>query len=184
MLLRKKRDKQTLKNYCPVSLLSICSKIDKGLISANQSGFKPCELCINQLLSITHNIYKSFHDGYEFRGVFLDILKAFHKISHDGVVFKLQENGISGNLLKVLKHFLTNRKQRVVLNGQSFSWTNVKAGVPQGSIVGSLLFLIYFNDLADGLFSNTKLFADDTFLLSVIHDSVIATLKLNSNLAR
>ena len=79
---------------------------------------------------------------------------------------------------------MTNRKQRVVLNGQSSSWTNVKAGVPQGSILGPLLFLIYIKDLADGLSSNTKLFADDTSLLSVIHDSVIRTVKLNSDLSR
>ena len=83
----------------------------------------------------------------------------------------------------VLKHFLTNRKQRVVLNGQSSSWTNVKAGVPQGSILGPLLFLIYINDLADGLSSNTTLFAGDSFF-SVIHDSVITTLELNSDLSR
>ena len=68
-----------------------------------------------------HNIYKSFDDDYEVRGVFLDISKAFDKVWHDGLIFKLQENGISGNLLKVLKHFLTNRKQRVVLIGQCSS---------------------------------------------------------------
>ena len=79
---------------------------------------------------------------------------------------------------------MTNRKQRVVLNGLSSSWANVKAGVPQGSILGPLLFLIYINDLADGLSSNTKLFADDTSLFSVIHDSVITTLELNSDLSR
>ena len=126
--------KKTLKNYRPVSLLPIWSKIferllynemfdffiDKDLISANQSGFKLGDSYINQLLSITHNIYKSFDDGFEVRGVFLDISKAFDKVWHDGFIFKLQENRISGNLLKVLKHFLTNRKQRVVLNGQLF----------------------------------------------------------------
>ena len=94
--------------------------LDKDLISANQSGFKPRDSCINQLLSITHNIYKLFDDGYEVRGGFLDISKAFDKVWHNGHIFKLQENGISGNLLKVLKHFLENRKQRVVLNWQSF----------------------------------------------------------------
>ena len=87
--IHKKGDKQTLKNYRPVSLLPICSKIferliynemfgfflDKGLISANQSGFKPGDSCINQLLSITHNIYKSFDDGYKARGVFLTFQK-------------------------------------------------------------------------------------------------------------
>ena len=185
--IHKKGDKQTLRNSCPVSLLPICSKIlerllynemfsfflNKGVISANQSSFKSGDSCINQLLSITHDFYKSFDDGYEVRGVFLDISKAFDKVWHDGVIFKLQENGISSNLLNVLKHFLTNRKQRVVLNGQSSSWTNVKAGVPQGSILGPLLFLIYINDLADGLSSNTKLLADDTSLFFIIHDSVI-----------
>ena len=90
---------------------------DKGLISANQSGFKSGDSGINQLLSITHNIYKPSDDGYEVRGVFLDISKAFDKVWHDGLIFKLRENGISGNLLKVLKHFLMNRKQRVVLMG-------------------------------------------------------------------
>ena len=74
-----------------------------------------------------------------------------------------------------MKHFSRNRKQRVVLNGQSSSWTNVKAGVPQVSILGPLLFLIY---IADGLSSNTNLFADDTSLFSVVYDSVISTLEL------
>ena len=83
-----------------------------------------------------------------------------------------------------MKHVLTNRKQRIVLNGQSSSWTNVKAGVPQGSIRGPLFFLININDLADGLSSNTKLFADDTSLFCVIHDSVITTSELNSDLSR
>ena len=198
MPIHKKSDKQTLKNYRPVSLLPICGKIferliynkmfgfflDKGLISANQSGFKPRDSCINQLLSIMHNIYESFDAGYEVRGVFLDISKAFDKVWHIGLIFKLQENGISGNLLNVLKRFLTNRKQRVVLNRQSSSWTNDKAGVPQGPILGPLLFLIYINNLADGLSSNTKLFADDTSLFSIIHDSVITTLELNSDLSR
>ena len=97
---------------------------------------------------------------------------------------KLQENGISGTLLKVLKHFLTNRKQRVVLNGQSSLWSNVKAGVPQGSIFRPVLFLTYINDSANGLSSNTKLLADDTSLFSVIHDSVVTTSELNGDLGR
>ena len=104
------------------------------------------------------------------RGIFLDISKAFDKVWHKGIIFKLQQNGISGKLLRVLSDFLKDRKQRVILNGQFSSWTSVNAGVPQGSILGPLLFLIYINDLADGLSSNAKLFADDTSLFSIVHD--------------
>ena len=144
--------------------------LDNKLISTNQSGFKPGDSCINQLLSITHEIYKSFDDGLEVRSVFLDISKAFDKVWHEGVIFKLKQNGISGDLLNILTDFLSNRKQRVVLNGQVSTWTSVNAGVPQRSILGPLLFLIYINDLSDNLSSNVKLFADDTSLFSVIHD--------------
>ena len=77
-----------------------------------------------------------------------------------------------------------NRKQRDLLNGQVSDWSDVKAGVPQGSILGPLLFLIYINDLSEGLSSNGKLFADDTSLFSVIHDSNTSALELNSNLAK
>ena len=99
-----------------------------------------------------HEIYKSFDEGFEVRGLFLD------RVWHDGLIFKLQENGISGKLLLLLKDFLKSRKQRVVLNGQHSSWRDVNAGVPQGSILGPLLFLVYINDLPNGLKSNPKLF--------------------------
>ena len=172
----KKGDKQCLKNYRPVSLLPVCGKIferlifnemfrfliENNLISSNQSGFKSGDSCIKQLLSTTHEIYKSFGNGFEVRGVFLNISKAFNKVWHEGIIFKLKQNGISGKLLSVLSDFLKDRKQRVTLNGQVTSWTGVHAGVPQGSILGPLLFLVYINDLANGLSSNAKLFADDT----------------------
>ena len=77
-------------------------------------------------------------------------------------MYKLKQNGIKDQLVCLLIDFLKNRQQRVVLNGQSSSWTKVNAGVPQGSILGPLLFLIYINDLANGLQSNPKPFADDT----------------------
>ena len=155
-----------------------------NLLAPNQSGFKPGDSCINQLLSITHEIYSSFDDGFEVRSVFLDISKAFDKVWHEGIIFKLQQNGISDDLLNILSDFLRNRKQRVTLNGQSSSWTNVNAGVPQGSILGPLLFLIYINDLPDGLSSNAKLFADDTSLFSVVHDINTSTIELNSDLKK
>ena len=120
--------------------------------------------CINQILSIAHDIYQSFDNGFEVSVVFLDIPKAFDKVWHKGLIYKLQQNGVVGNLLNTLENFLKDRKQRVVLNGQNSSWVNVESGVPQGSNLGPLLFLIYVNDLSENLVSNPKLFADDTSL--------------------
>ena len=189
-------DKQNIKNYRPVSLLPIFGKvferliykemysffIENDLISSNQSGFKQGDSCINQLLSITHEIYQSLDQGYEVRGVFLDISKAFDKVWHKGLLYKLEQNGIKGLLLNILKDFLKSRKQRVVLNGQHSSWSDVLAGVPQGSILGPLLFLIYINDLSDGLNCNPKLFADDTSLFSTVYNINEATNTLNNDL--
>ena len=107
---------------------------------------------------------KSFDDGLEVRGVFLDKSKAFDKVWHEGLLLNLSLNTISGNILKLLGDLLYCCKQRVVLNGQYSSWKNVNAGVPQGSILGLLLFLIYFNDLSNVVSSNCKLFADDASL--------------------
>ena len=95
-----------------------------------RSGFQPCDSCINQLLSITHKIYTSFDNGLEeVRGVLPDISKAFDKLWHKRLIFKLKWNSISGERLHILSDFLSIRKQRVVLNGQNSSWTSVHAGV-------------------------------------------------------
>ena len=83
-----------------------------------------------------------------------------------------------------MRDFLNERKQRVVLNGQFSTWNNVNAGVPQGSILDPLLFLIYINDLTEGLSSNTKLFADGTSLFSVIHDIQTSANNLSKDLER
>ena len=101
---------------------------------------------------------------------------------HDGIIYKLTQNGISGNLLNLLEDFLKERKQRAVLNGQVSTWTNINAGVPQGFILGPLLFLIYINDLTEGLTTNVKLFADDTSLFSVVHDTQTSANDLNKDL--
>ena len=100
-------------------------------------------------------------------------------MSHDGIIFKLTQNGISGVLLNLLRDFLNERKQEVVLNEQFPTWKNVNAGVPQGSILGPLLFSIYINDLTEGLSSNAKPFVDDTSLFSVIHDIQTSANNLN-----
>ena len=152
----KKGSRQDFKNYRPVSLLPICGKIferliynsvfnfidERKLLSPNQSGFKPQDSCVRQLLSITNSIYSSFdcNPSLEVRGVFLDISKAFDKVWHDGLLLKIKSFGISGNLLMLIQSFLCNRMQRVVLNGQCSDWMKISAGVPQGSILGPLFF--------------------------------------------
>ena len=111
---------------------------ENELTYSNKSGFKPDDFCINQFLSIAHEICKSFNDGYEVRVAILDISKAFNKVRYNGLIYKLKQNKVSGNLLNLIIDFLDARKQRVVLNGQFSSWESVKAGIPQDSIYGSL----------------------------------------------
>ena len=118
------------------------------------------------------------------RGVFLDISKAFDKVWHDRLIFKLKTYGVEGNLLLLLKNYLENREQRVVLNGQTSEWRNIKSGVPQGSVLGPLLFLIYINDLTDGLVSICEIFADDTSLFSKVFDITKSVNDLNSDLEK
>ena len=155
---------------------------ENNLISPNQSGFRPGDSCVNQLLAITHKIYNSFDEGCEVRGVFLDISKTFDKAWHEGLLLKLTQNGISGNLLNLLHNFISFQKQKVVLNGQHSSWDNVTVGVPQGSILGPFLFLIYINDLPNNLSSNFKPFADDMSLFSAMNNIHTSAATLSKDL--
>lgn len=100
----------------------------------------------------------------EVRGEFLNISKAFDKIWDDGLIFQLSQHGIPGNFLRLIKNFPKNCKQRVVLNGQASSWANLHTGVPEGSVLGLIFFLICINNLTDNLSSNPKLFTDDESL--------------------
>ena len=143
---------------------------DNELISSNQSSFKPGDSCINQLLCITHDIYESIDEDLETSAVFLDISKAFDKVWHGSLLYKLKQNCISGNILNIITDILNLRNQRVVLNGQHSTWVKIEAGVPQGSTLGSLFFLIYINDLSHDLNSNPKLIADDTSLFSIVQN--------------
>ena len=117
------------------------------------------------LIAITHNIFTAFdaNPSLEVRGIFLDLSKAFDRVWRKGLIHKLKNIGIDGNLLSLIESFLHNRHQRVVL-----------IGVPQGSVLGPLFFPIYINDL----------FADDTSLFSVIHDVDASSATLNNDLVK
>ena len=91
-------------------------------LSPNQSGFRPGDSCINQLLSINHEISSAFDMGLKVYGIFLDISKAFDKVWHDELIFKLRQNGICSEMINILEDFQSNRKQGVLLNGQCLSW--------------------------------------------------------------
>ena len=128
--------------------------------------------------------HKAFDDpkSLEVRAVFLDISKAFDKVWHDGLLYKLKQNGISGCLLKLFENYLHNKNQHVVLNGSYSDYYPVGSGVPQGSVLGPLLFLVYINDLERNIKSNIKFFADDTMLFSIVQDPVISANELNHDL--
>ena len=128
------------------------------------------------MLSIVHDINSSFDcdPTVDVRGVLLNISTAFDKVWHDGIIFKLETYGVKGNLHA---HY-----QRVVLNGQTSAWELVKSGVPQGSVLGPLMFLIYINDLQDNIQSTCKIFADDTSLFSHVFNNDASQDELNNDL--
>ena len=198
--IHKKESKQNKKNYRPISLLPIFGKIfekllfdtlychlcDNNLLTQNQSGFRPGNSTINQLLAITHKIYLSFgaSPSRDTGAVFLDLSKAFDRVWHDGLLYKLECNGISGNVMILIRNYLRDRKQRVLLNGKSSQWASISAGVPQGSVLGPLFFLVYINDLVENVDSDVKMFTDDTSLFSVVRDEATTPQQLNRDLER
>ena len=144
-------------------LYDYCSNND--LLTWRNSGFKVMDSTVNQLINIVHNIYCLLDNNHDVLMIFLDVAKAFDKVFHKGLLHKLECMGIDGFLLKWFGSYLKGRFQRVVLNGQSSEWREINSGVPQGSILGPLLFLIFVNDLVDDLACDAFLFADDTSLL-------------------
>jgi hypothetical protein len=140
---------------------------------------------VTQLTEIYDQFCKVVSSGKEIRVVFLDISKAFDRVWHKGLLFKLKKCGITGKLLEWLKDYLTNRQQRVVVNGEHSDWGNINAGVPQGSVLGPLLFLIFINDITYVIqHCKIRLFADDTCLFIEVDEQDSAALAINEDLEK
>ena len=150
-----------------------CSSND--LLTWRNSGFKYLDSTVNQLLYIVHKIYASLELNHDVLMVFLDVAKAFDKVYHRGLLHKLHSLGIDGNLLNWFESYLHGRYQRVVINGRNSEWKPITAGVPQGSILGPLLFLIFVNDIVDDLECDPFLFADDTSLFQCLENDMSVT---------
>ena len=137
-----------------------------GLFSDFQYGFRSSRLSADLLTVVSDRIAKAFNRSGATRAVALDISKAFDRVRYAGLLHKLKSDGISGQIFGLISSFLSNRRLRVVLDGKSSQEYPVNAGVPQGSILGPKLFLLYINDLPDDDICNIAIYADDTTLYS------------------
>ena len=153
-----------------------------NLIYGRQSAYSPGDSTAYQLVSLVHFINEFFDNGQEIRTVFLDISKAFDKTWHEGLLFKLRQLGIDGSFLKWIESYLTGRSQQVVIRGKISGRLPLECGVPQGSLLGPLLFLVYVNDLQDVPTSLLLMYADDALLVEPVEDPSISALSLNSDL--
>jgi hypothetical protein len=192
----KSGDPSLVSNYRPISLLSNIDKVferlifkhlynhfhDNSILTPFQSGFIPGDSTVNQLTFLYNSFCKALDQGKEVRVIFCDISKAFDRVWHNGLISKLKASGVDGKLLSWFQNYLSDRKQKVVLSGTYSYLLTPKAGVPQGSILGPLLFLLYINDIVVDIQANIRLFADDTSLYIVVDDPVQSAITINSDI--
>lgn len=184
-------------NYRPISVLPVVSKLVErivfnqfyeylmrhDLLANAQSGFRPCHSTLTALLDITNDWYSNMDNGLLNGVLFLDLKKAFDTVDHEVLLQKLKLYGVDTLSLKWFQSYLTGRKQRTHVNDALSDYCSVVCGVPQGSILGPLLFLVYINDLPEcGLASTPRLYADDTCLTLTSRDPIDLQSKLNSDL--
>jgi hypothetical protein len=181
----KKGNKTEPCNYRPVSLTSVvCKILEKivrkhimyhlsvnNLLSNDQYGFRPHRSCALQLLHVMEDWTKFIEGSESWDSIYLDLAKAFDKVAHRRLIRKVSAYGIKGNVLAWIENFLSQRRQCVSIKGSTSSWISVESGVPQGSVLGPVLFIIYVNDITDSVSCISKIFADDTKLYAPVTDS-------------
>ena len=179
----KKGDRSNPSNYRPISLTCICCKVLEHIVHTNimshfsmhnvlsesQFGFRKNHSAELQLIKTSHDFAVCLNNQGQTDAVLLDFSKAFDKVPHHLLLTKLQHYGIRGSIWNWITDFLHNRTQRVVCGGATSKPTNVTSGVPQGSVLGPLLFLAYINDISTNLSSSCRLFADDCILYREIN---------------
>ena len=181
----KKGDKHLAENYRPVSLTSVISKLlehiichelhahfDKNNVLTNVNhGFRTGYSCETQLTITTDDFTKNSENGIQTDVAILDFSKAFDTVPHQKLLHKLSCYGVKGSLHSWIKSFLCHRQMKVLVNGESSQETEVLSGVPQGTVLGPLLFLVHINDLPDSVQSSVRLFADDCLLYRQIRSN-------------
>ena len=191
----KKGDKSAASNYRPVSLTSICSKALEHILHSNimdhleehniltdaQHGFRCKRSCETQLIATIQELARGLSEGRQLDVILLDFAKAFDKVPHQRLLYKLNYYGVRGQTLSWIESFLYNRKQHVLVEGAKSDEAQVTSGVPQGTVLGPLLFLAFINDLPSVVDSQAKLFADDCLLFRPI-DSLHDLNKLQEDL--